>query len=324
MFSVAPYLIQLLDEQQQPLDLWKFHGNNNLRSALIDYYTSEKDRYTQFESNRIFRIPNVFESNEMSVAGTYQTGEFGYSGHLYDTKQKKISHKKQTSEADMVPFQFTFITPKSDIERLRQKGLLLLARHKSYGVRTITIPHLKLHIEKRFPGVRLDIKRLMPATLARLMLQKGHLQAIRLIKHKLPSTLEGLLDEPDKEVFQDVEIVIKAKRNKFFSPEKFLKILEGKADFQSLYSIGEMSCNNVKLDIEIGGRSRRINVGSKLVKSDIEITEEIEVDASGYPTNKSWFSHIDELANQLFIELGVEYQLETSIKELEALSGQQS
>lgn len=314
MFSIAPYAVELLDEGHQAVDLWNFSHKQTLRDVLFEYYSHELTNYTPISSNRLFRVAKLFESSSISVAGQYETGEYGFKSTIYDTRAKRISHQKKTTEADMLPFFFSFILPKHDLQIQRKRGMLLLSRHKTYGVRTITIPHLKAYIEHRFPGHQFNVKRIVPAALARTLLDKGTLKAIRLIKYKIPSSLEDFLDQDDRKQIQDIEIVIKAKRKShFFSKERFMKLLEGEGQFRSLYISEDLACDNVKLDVEVGGHVKRINVGKQRVTSNIDVTDDIEIDSSGHPTLQSWFDQADSLAMSLFDSMNVDIDIKTSI-----------
>ncbi len=121
MFAIAPYVIELLDEQMKQVDLWSFNKNNNLRQVLIDYYQNELNTYREMGGKRLFRVSKLFTATNISVAGTYETGEHGLRSTIYDVTQRAISHEKGTNEADMLPFMFSFILPNSDQINKRKK-----------------------------------------------------------------------------------------------------------------------------------------------------------------------------------------------------------
>ena len=88
MFAIAPYAIDLLDEQQQQVDLWNFYNNNNLHQVLIDYYRGELGTYCSLGRNRLFRVAKIFTASGISVAGKYETGEHGLESTIYDVENK--------------------------------------------------------------------------------------------------------------------------------------------------------------------------------------------------------------------------------------------
>lgn len=301
------------------LCLWNFNNNNNLRKVLVDYYQQELNTYRAIGGNRLFRVSEMFTATDISVAGKYETGEHGLRSSIYDVERQSISHEKGTSEADMLPFLFSFILPRSDQINKRKKGLLLLSRTKNLGIRTLTIPHLKSYIEARFPGYRFDIQRVFPAALARTLLDQGTLKAIRLIKYRVPNSLEDFLDQDDRANIQTVEIVLKARRNgSFFSKERFEQLLSGNGSFHTLYESADMACDNVKLDIEIGGKLRRIDIGRQRVSSNIDISDDIEVDDTGFPSIETWFVKADEIATSLFEAMNITIDLQTSVHAMQA------
>lgn len=313
MFSIAPYSVTLVDERQQQTDLWSLPGKKNLHAVLLDYYTKELKTYTPMGGNKLFRAAGLFRGSPTTVAGLYETGEHGTESPLYDVKQKRISHRKQRTEADMLPFYFLFVLPKSDVTARRQRGILLLGRHKNFGVRTITIPHLKHYVEGNFPGLSLQIQRIVPATLAHSLAEQGALKAIRLQKSRFPTTLEGLLTEEDKKNFQSIEIVVKAKRKGAFpSISRFAELLSGRGSMQSFYVSDDLQCDNIKLDVEVGGRMRRIDIGRQRVMSNVDITDDIEIDATGHPTAESWYAYADSLASSLLSTPSIPTAVKTS------------
>jgi hypothetical protein len=315
MFAIAPYAIELLDEQREQVDLWDFNKNNNLRQVLIDYYVQELDTYRTMGGKRLFRVSELFSATDISVAGKYETGEHGLRSTIYDVEQRAISHEKGISEADMFPFIFSFVLPKSDQISKRKKGILLLSRTKNFGIRTLTIPHLKTYIEARFSGYHFDIKRVFPAALARTLLDQGTLKAIHLIKYRVPSSLEDFLDQEDRASIQTVEVVLKARaKGSFLSKARFQKLLSGKGTFRELYESADMACDNVKLDIEIGGKLRRIDIGKQRVSSNIDVTDDIEVDDTGFPSLGSWFAKADEIAVSLLGTMDITIDLQTSVR----------
>jgi hypothetical protein len=318
MFAIAPYSVVLNDDRQQPIDLWALPGKHSLRSVLLSYYSQELNTYTPIGSNKLFRIAKMFQGDSNSIAGSYETGEHGTESPLYDVRRKQISHKKKKTEADMVPFNFLWVFPKSDIAARRKRGLLLLARHKNLGIRTITIPHLKHYVEGSFPGLSLEVQRMVPATLAHSIASKGTLKAIRLIRRRFPSTLEGLLTEDDKASFQSIEIVVKAKKKGGFGSERFANLLAGEGNMQSFYVSDDLQCDNIKLDVEVGGRMRRIDVGRQRVMSNVEITDEIDLDATGFPTIESWYAYADDMAGSLLSSRAFQMRVKTAIEELDA------
>ncbi len=317
MFAIAPYVIEILDEQLEQVDLWNFNNNNNLRQVLFDYYQQELNTYKVLGKNRLFRVAEMFAATNISVAGKYETGEHGLSSTIYDVAQSAIFHEKRKSEADMLPFFFSFVLPNSDLVPKRKKGILLLSRTKNFGIRTLTIPHLKNYIETRFPGYHFNIRKIFPTALAHTLLNQGTLKAIRLIKYQIPSSLEDFLDQDDQASVQTVEVVLKAKRNgSFLSKERFAQILSGTGTYRDLYESTDMACDNVKLDVEIGGKLRRIDIGKQRVSSNIDVTDEINVDDTGFPSVESWFAKADEIAVSLLGTMDVTVDLQTSVLSL--------
>ena len=130
----------------------------------------------------------------------------------------------------------------------------------------------------------------------------------------MPNSLEDFLDQEDRANFQTVEVVLKAKKKGgFFSKERFQQLLSGTGTFRALYESADMACDNIKLDIEIGGKRRRIDIGKQRVSSNIDVTDEIDTDDTGFPSVESWFAKADEIAASLLETLGITVDLKTAV-----------
>lgn len=164
MFAIAPYLVEIKDNNKQPQDLWNFFQKNSLHEVLGSYYKSNLKEYQPSikDPKRMFMVAKIFTGTENSVAGIYQTGQFGYESDIYSVNQKKVMHKRKKDEADMVPFYFSFYMNKDKNMAQRARGLLLLGRFNTLGVRHITIPHLQQHFSQRFNQFSLNVERVVP------------------------------------------------------------------------------------------------------------------------------------------------------------------
>ncbi len=83
-----------------------------------------------------------------------------------------------------------------------------------------------------------------------------------------------------------------------------------------------MACDNVKLDIEIGGKIRRVDIGKQRVSSNIDITDDIKVDDTGFPSDESWFAKADEISASLFETMDIKVDLHTSISTIPAFKAE--
>lgn len=130
MFALAPYLVEIKDDNKQSQDLWKFYSTETLYKVLLDYYKLNLGNYqpAPIKEKRMFMVAKIYKGTLTSVSGTYQTGQFGFESDIYNTTNKNVAHRRQVDEADMMPFNFTFYLPRATSAGQRKRGLLLLSR----------------------------------------------------------------------------------------------------------------------------------------------------------------------------------------------------
>jgi hypothetical protein len=299
MFALAPYLVEIKDDKKQTQDLWKFYSNENLRAVLLDYYRSNLRIYQPSvgKDKRMFMVGAMHIGTSTSVCGTYQTGQFGFESDIYNTTRKKVAHKRQVDEADMMPFNFSFYLPRNTSAGQRKRGLLLLSRFNTLGVRGLTIPHLRQYFANRFPSFTLEISRVVPKIVLETILSQGSLKTIRLIKKSLPSDIADALSESDRKNVQDIELVIHSKRRSYFKGIDWLmRTIEGNATASEIITIPSFEHDDIKLEIEMDGRMRTVDLGNTAkLSSNIEIAN-ITPGPDGHPKLDDWLREADDLA----------------------------
>lgn len=308
MFAVAPYLIQIKDEQKQPQDLWDFYNKQDLRKVLLDYYKGQIGTYQPSISNpnRMFSVSKVCKGTNTSVSGTYKTGQFGFESEIYSTSKKVIAHNRKKDEADMLPFNFSFYFPQNTITEQRKRGLLLLGRFHNLGIRQLALPHLQVYFKNRFPKFSLQIERVVPNLVVETLLTQGTLKTIRLVKRVPPSDLADIFTDSDKESIGDVELVIRSKRkSKFKDIDWLLNAFQNKTHPSQIMTLQSFKQDNIKLEIDIDGRSRIVDLGNTgKLSSNIEFNN-LTPDATGHPKLIDWLKEADDLAKGVVTAWGV-------------------
>ncbi|RAN44244.1 hypothetical protein RB25_20530 [Herbaspirillum rubrisubalbicans] len=181
----------------------------------------------------------------------------------------------------MIPFYFCFVAPKQS-----QWSVLILQRFKNLGIYDFLIQRLIEDFSKAFPGLRLVVERLVPSTLAKALLNDADIKALRLISHKMPKAVEDALRQHDFEGHvSTTEIVIRATRQGGLPKlEKFKDVLDGKANLRDVVTMDAWDYDTVKLDLEVGGRRRTVDIGKPYkVTPNIDVTEQVEAGTDGHP-----------------------------------------
>lgn len=307
MFAIAPYLVEVKDGSKRPQDLWNFFNKDNLWDVLRSYYASNLKNYQPsiHDPKRMFMVSTVFAGTNESVSGVYQTGQFGYESEIYSTGKKKVTHKRMKDEADMVPFYFSFYFNKDPNIAQRARGLLLLGRFNTLGVRNITIPHLQQHFSQRFPGFSLSIERVVPKTVMETLLKHGSLKNIRLIKKVIPKDIADVLSMRDRDQVQEVELVIRSKRKSRFDDVNWaINAISNNSQPSNILTIPSFTHDNVKLDIMLDGRKRTLNIGRPgVVSSNMEL--DLQPGADGHPVPSEWLMEADVIVENIMSSWGI-------------------
>ena len=306
MFSIAPYLFQVLDSKEIPQDLKLINGGS-FHSYLKNYFSSIKDKPSQIpvtgtQQYKTYVFKKEYLGDAHSVAGLFQTGIYGFESDIYSFAAKKVSHRRKKDEADMLPFNFSFYTPASKDINDRLKGLLLLGRFNTLGIRGIVVPNLIEHFGTANPGLKLKIERYVPASLITSVMHGAKVKKIRLIKSGLPKDLANALSPTDYAKVLDFECVIRPKRRTWFSDVNWaLDAMSKKFDPKAAFSLGEFTPDRVKIEMAKGTKVRTVDLSNfGKLSSNINL-ENVAVGSDGYIGASDWLAEADSLADDIFL-----------------------
>jgi len=282
MFSLAPYRVSVSETNTgKSIPLWDQDGNG-LLVWIHDYLYKKLGKLETRPEKRMVRVSRVSSNRDKTlVCGRLQTGEYGFTSELVDSTSSSVSHERTDKEAEMIPFYFCFVAPMQSAW-----SVLILQRFKNLGIYDFLIQRLVEDFSKACPGLRLVVERLIPSTLAKALLNDAQIKAFRLISHKMPKAVEDALKEYDFEGHvSTTEIVIKATRQGGLPKlEKFKEVLDGKANLQDVVTMDKWDYDTVKLDLEVGGRRRTVDIGKPYkVTPNIDVSDDVQAGADGHP-----------------------------------------
>jgi len=282
MFSLAPYRLaikSLNDSKQVPL--WDKEGKG-FATWLHKYLSDKLGKIETRPEKRIARVSKICTNADYTfLCGLLQTGKYGYRAELVNTKNSNVSHERSVAEAEMVPFFFSLTIPMQS-----EWGVLILQKFQNFGIFESLIPTLRSDFNKEFNGFKLDVDRLVPQTLAKALLKDAEVKALRFISYKMPKAVEDALGQYNLEDnMSTTEVVIKAKRKEALPKiGGFMDVLNGTKILSKVVTMAEWDYNNVKLDLEVGGRKRTIDIGKpSKINPTVDITEEVTEGPDGHP-----------------------------------------
>lgn len=238
------------------------------------------------------------------VAGLLETGESGKASRVLDTtlvgkSKNPVAYNKKKSDALMQPFTYLLLAPAGS-----DRALLALQKNGVAGIKGYFNQTFVLHFESAHPGLKIELSRVTPAQAMTKVLSDGIVKNFRFIKKDVPTDIADRLKNYDKDAApEEMELVIKAKRSgaiwKGGVLGKFMNAQH--PDFKSIVEFPDFDYDTVKVDIQIGGKNRVIDLG-KLgsIVSNIDISDNITYDfVSGYPHHDSVVKEAFDIASAM-------------------------
>lgn len=310
MISIAPYRVVVL-KGGKTIPLWNGNGSNGLTIWVYEALSGMLGRVHEHGGLRRSRISRIAANSDGSVvSGIIQTGMNGFTSDLVHTETGQLSHHREVVEAEFIPFFFLLACPRgSDF------GVLLLQRFGNLGARDFFVDPLVELYERSNASLRLRINRLVPADLARQVLQDGVIKSIRLVRYKDVEESSVSLGEGYAEHTKCIELVYKASRKGVLpKTENFFAALRGQKTLSSIFSVENFEYDTVKIDAKVNGRRRLIDLGRPTIMTpNVDVTDDIELDISGHPAWRQLIDVFGKFAQESLGEDGVECSLDLSM-----------
>lgn len=305
MFAIAPYIFSVVDNKEVAQDLNNINGLK-FEDILSNYLKSIKDVPKVISTagavhSKSFIFRDKYKGCSGAISGIFQTGTQGFESEIYNFTSKTVSHKRVKEEGDMLPFHFSIYIPQSSKKVDRLKGLILLSRFNTLGIRKFVIPDLQNHFASAYPGLKLNVERFVPEALLTAFLQNSKVKTIRLIRSSLPKDFADKFSSADQKKVLDFECVIRPKRKTWFDDINWaLQALDKKFNPKAVLSLGEYTPDRVKIELVNGGKKRTVDLANLGRMSSNVSIDHVKPGPNGFISAKDWLSEADELADEVF------------------------
>ena len=261
---------------------------------LLQEYLKQHKLARKKEISKHFIRAKIFRTRPRALAGTLQTGEYGYTSEIFDGVKLKKAYDRKATDAEMLPFYFLFDLPKPE-----HKGILLLQRFKIYGIRKIFADDFASFVKARIPNVAISVEPLVHPGLFEKFKAEGNATKIRFRQHQIPQDIcDRVRGMRAKDGY--IEYTIVAKKNKTLN--SFKQFLSG--DQKTLLSIPAFNPDTVLYEMKLNGRTRTLDVSNPShLRSYFDVTERVEIGANGHPTFESVHREACILLRDLWSEL---------------------
>jgi len=282
-----------------------FREGVDLKTIFDSYITFLKGNvYQDAESQKALKASKSF-SGGRTVSGIVETGDWGYEGDLFNIQSNSITYHRSINEAEMLPFYFLAGFPYNADE-----AILLMQRIGQLGMKSVLCEKFQEFFYEIYPGIRVEFYPLVPTDLINEYLNNGRILRAHFIKYGLPS------DIADHEMIGDhienkgyIEMTMHARKKGHLAlVDRILEVIEGRKDVKSMYEIKGFNYDNVKVDIEINGRVRTVDMSHlERLRTFYDVTDEIEIGNNGHPVYESINTCARTLMNDCLISMGLEH-----------------
>jgi hypothetical protein len=302
VFSLTAYTVTInKNGSKQELDLDNFDGTTSLIDVFHSFITTGCGKDVIYpQKKRIMRFAKVDKISADSFNAKLETGEYGFTSDIYDTNLKTNAHNRKTNEAEMLPFLLHVYFPRG-----KTRGILIFQRFKQFGVRGYMMDEFYPHFVASHPGYSVKLAKAVPAKVLAEILGKGQVKVFRFVKYQASSDICDAMSLIDQDASTtEVEYVVKAKRNGYFGLLDPLKKEFNKPipDFKSIVEIPNFDYDTIKVDIDVAGKRRSVDLGKVFkISANIDITNDVTLDVNGHPTKKSFAKIASDLAKTILL-----------------------
>jgi hypothetical protein len=316
--SLTPYTVRVTkkspDKQVKHVKLNSIAGKDLF--VIIDEYFKKIQAVASIneDTSKVIKLKTT-ETKERTTCGILETGEFGYETEIFDTKTNIVTHSRKSHEAELIPFYYLLNFPIN-----KDEGIIILQRFKQFGIRNILLDDFTKHFNQVFDDYHISINPLVAKEIVDRLFKEGKIMKIRFINFHLPKNIEEIyLQEGDHKESKSpgyIEHVVSLRRGRSFSSKLIAIVRKNVSELiNTSTKVSELSelqeiynCDNIKLDVEVGGTRRVVNLDriTKLRHNE-DISNRVSITATGHPT----FESINSIAAELLESISTSLYGET-------------
>lgn len=264
------------------------------------YETLFKDDMKQQSFRCEYNAENYAETDDfrMYYAKIY-SGIYGSSSDIIDGNTQKIRYKKKSSDIDTRPFYLMIIIPKDSAQVVVQKGMFIFQNVGQFGVKTITTTLMQEFFSNEF-GITLRCNTVAPDLFIRKVIRQDNIKKLVMVKNIKSSDVS---DNVSKGYGSEVREI----SNLHFSENLWARLMD-KIRYVAggryhLFEFEQIEYDNLKVVVDIGGRTRKINLHNLENLSIIEgIPDEIKM-PDGYPNLLMLIEYFKKVASEYLEEM---------------------
>lgn len=276
----------------------------NCSKLFFDFFNNYKELVSYDEKQQSFKC----QFNEKNYVDTdnfimyyvkIESGNYGSSSDIIDRKTRSLKYKKTASDIDVRPFYLMIVFPKDNKKINVQKGMFIFQNVGQYGIKTITTNLMQDFFSTKY-GITLKCNTIAPSLFIKKVLKRENIKKISMIKNRKSF---DIADNQSIGYGKEVREI----SNLNFSTSMWERIIE-KIKYASrgkdnLFEFENKEYNNLKVTVELGGRSRIVNVHNLENLSIIEsIPDDIKM-PNGHPNKEMLIEYFKKIASEYLEEM---------------------
>lgn len=231
-----------------------------------------------------------------------KSGYYGSSGEIFDSETREHKYKMTPKDVVEKPFYVFIIIPKDNNKVKVNKGLLIFQNIGIFGVKTITSDKINVYFTKKY-HISMKCATITPEIFVKKVIIKENIKKLIMIKNHKSS------EDTDK-YYNGYGTESRIIGNLHFDETAWGKIFSGithviKGKY-NLFEFGNIAYDKLKIQVDIGGRSRTIDLNNIENLSVIEgIPDEIRT-ADGYADLEKLIAHTKNVTDEYMKEMVLE------------------
>lgn len=291
-----------------PLTLQKEDGTEcyfqDLSEIFVQFFKTHESLVKDDNKQQSFRCEynedNILENDDFRMFYTrIYSGVYGSSSDIIDGNTQKVKYKKKSSDIDTRPFYLMVVFPKDSERVVVQKGLFIFQNVGQFGVKTITTTLMQEFFSKGF-HITLKCNTISSDLFVKKIIRQDNIKKLVMVKNiKSSDTSDNVRKGYGSE--------IREIGNLYFTEKMWSRMMDKiryvAGGRYNLFEFEQIEYDNLKVVVDIGGRTRKINLHNLENLSIIEaIPDEIKM-ADGHPNLKMLIEHFTKVATEYLEEM---------------------
>ena len=240
----------------------------------------------QFDENTVFVEKNSVTSVSGGFKGYLRSGSGGFQSDLLDKRSGKVTHQRQVTDIEVLPFLFLFLGTQMD-----KSGILMLQRFGQHGVASSVLAEAVKHLSSQMPGYMVKF---WPISVSNVVLSRFNASGGE-IKQLEATMIRKTGDRADKSSVRVKTLVSvgPVTRGKSILNKLASKVLGARTLKEAGEALSELiatdidpaDISKVKAEVKIGNSTRHLTLGSGSgLVSNFDVSEDVPLaEATGLP-----------------------------------------